>query len=149
MEDNLNEYEEKINKVLNLLTKPILGIEEENEIISFINDYWQKYEIFTNDVVVPEKIWKAVGKGKKVIEEAFKLSTPAAKIVIDQFTKKLENSTLSNQNKGNKLVRLNPNGTILPNDEQNLDVAGFTNVLVILLGTLILGLILAGIIIAK
>lgn len=148
--DKLKEYEAKVTRILNILTKPTLTLEDEAQIMDFINDYWQKYEIFTNDEIVPEDTWKSIGKGKEVITEAFNLSTPAAKIIIEEFTKRIESSTRDNKNKGAKLVRINPNGTVLPSDnDQNLDVAGFTNVAIILIGTLVLGLILAAIIVAK
>ena len=147
--DKLKEYEAKVSRILNMLTKPVLSLEDEAQIMDFINDYWHKYEIFTNEEIVPD-VWKSIEKGKKVITEAFNLTTPAAKIIIDEFTKRIESSTRDNKNKGAKLVRINPNGATLPSeDDQNLDVAGFTNVAIILIGTLILGLILAAIIVAK
>ena len=97
--DKLKEYEAKVSRILNLLNKPVLALEDEAQIMDFINDYWHKYEIFTNDEIVPEDVWKSIGKGKKVITEAFNLSTPAAKIIIDEFTKKIESSTRDNKNK--------------------------------------------------
>ena len=149
MEDSkMAEYEAKISRIMSLLTKPVLALEEEAQLIDFVNDYWQKYDIFTNDEIVPEDIWKSVGKGKVVLEEAYKLTTPGAKIITEEFTKKIESSSRSNNNKGARLVRINPNGNVLENDEeQNLDVAGFTNVLIIIAVTLVLGLILGAIII--
>ncbi len=152
MENNeLIEYEAKVSHILSLITKAGISPEEETELVNFIEDYWHKYDIFTNEEIVPENVWKSVGKGKIVIVEAYKLTTPGARIITDEFTKRIEDDTRNNQNKGAKLVRINPNGNTLPNNEndQNLDIAGFTNVLAIVTITLVLGLVLAAFIIGS
>lgn len=153
MEENslaMFNYDQNVNIILNLINKPILTAEEEKQIIDFINDYWQKYQILTNEDVVTPEIRNNMAIGRKVIQEAFKVDTPGSKIITNEFTKKLENNVNSSQYRGSSRILKNPNmPNTIPKDDQNLGMEGFTNIILIIVLTIVLGAILAAFVINR
>ena len=153
MEENndlITNFQAKVNRLLAILKQPMINSEEEKTLTDFVDEYWQNYLIFTNEETITPDIKKIIEIGRVVIAEAFQTDTPGSQKIASEFTKKLEDNVKNNQSRGTARTLRNPNfPTMEPKNDQNLDMNGFTSIVLIIILTIVLGAILAAIVINR
>ncbi len=148
--DLIANFQTKVNRLLEILKQPMINSEEEKSLTDFVDEYWQNYLIFTNEETIPSEIKKIIEIGRVVIADAFQTDTPGSQKITNEFTKKLEDNVKNSQSRGTARTLRNPNfPTMEPKNEQNLDMNGFTSIILIIVLTIILGAILAAIVINR
>ncbi len=152
MEENVNNspfsYETKIDSILKILPKSSLDPSDETLISDFINEYWDCAQKVLNAVNAPDaRTMEIASKGRDVINAASVLQTPAASLIISKLSEaviKTANMDGYVQERGNARKLKNPNlPNTTPSDDQGLDISGFTNAIIIIIITILIGLILS------
>ncbi len=140
---------ENLSEIEQIIKKNIIGNNESLIIDNFVNHYWQNAELVLNATdPLPQKVITEVTKGREIINIASTLDTPGAKMLMEHLTKIVSDSTKTFEKSYTRSLK-NPNIPNTLKEDNTLDVSGFTNVLIIIIVTIILGLILAAIIINK
>ncbi len=141
-----NNYDAIINQILNIIKRNIIGSNDEQILASFIQNYWTKAQIILNDMEeITDELVKSVLKDRDVISLAANTNTPGAKLLMDLLSKEVNDSTKKQEKEYTRALKNNSNPSIISDDE-GLDISGFTNVIIIIVATIILGLVLAAII---
>lgn len=141
-------YEAKIDSILIILPKNALDASDEAIIDDFINEYWECAQKVLNAVNPPDAgTIEVASKGREIINAASILQTPAAKLIILKLSEAVIKSANAEgyvQERGNARKLKNPNlPSTIPTDDQGLDISGFTNALIIIVITILIGLILS------
>lgn len=144
-------YDAKINQVKQIINQEIITAIEENIISDFVKEYWQSAQTILNATTdVDDKTKEIASKGREIIKTAAASNTPGARLLIGKLSEAIvlsnEQAGIS-QEKGNARVLRNPNApsTILTDEDKFNMAGGFINTILIVIGTIILGLILTSV----
>ncbi|MEG1506281.1 MAG: hypothetical protein RR478_02160 [Bacilli bacterium] len=149
---NEGEYEQIIHKILILIDDDFVSKEDEVMLSNFAIDFWFRSKLFLSEKVFNEDknyINELISR-RSVINKAYQKESIASNIIINTYNKNLTDDTNNNINSkshGLALVRTKDGMPVYHNDddEQNLDIAGFTSILLIVIATIAFGLILASV----
>lgn len=140
-------YDEKITEMLRIIANSSLTPNEENFILSFVNEYWDAAQVVLNSPNQPDdRIIEIATKGKEIINKASTSSTVGSKLIIDTLSNLVAESTKKAQENVQVRSLRNPNMPNTNKEDIYLDIAGFANAIIIIILTLIVGFILGAII---
>ncbi|MEG0977462.1 MAG: hypothetical protein RSF02_02790 [Bacilli bacterium] len=152
---NKNEYEALINQIFILLDDDLIMEDDALMLSNFAIDFWYRSKLFLGEKALFDNIdfINELMSRRKVIDKSYELNTVATNIIISTYNECLTNDTNEKNNNVNSkgyglsLVRVKDGMPVyhFDDDEQKLDVAGFTSILLIVIATIAFGLILASV----
>ena len=151
MEEKENYYA-YVKQILEIFKKSELTAEDRQALENFVLNHFAKTEQFLNSDRFEENLQSEIALGEQVIMLAYSNETSeAGRIVSQRFNQKMQESTTTAQEKGIGRVRINPNFQMVAKEENNddLGVRGFTNAVILIMITVLLGLVLAAFIINR
>lgn len=139
-------YDEKITEMLRIIANSSLSPNEENFILSFVNEYWDAAQVVLNSPNQPDdKIIEIATKGKEIINRASTSNTVGSKLVIDTLTNLVTESTKKAQEQTQVRSLRNPNMPSTYKEDQSMDIAGFTNAVIIIILAIVAGFVLGAV----
>ena len=147
---NKEHYSNLVSTIIALLRKTELNDFEKKAITAFAEDFWYRSKLLLSENVFNnDEDYKAeYYERQKVRLASYQLTTPGAQIINETYESSLtnsmnsQNSSNKSNNKGLVLTRNNGLPSIIP-DDQDYPLTGFSNSILIILLTIILGVVLA------
>ncbi len=139
-------YDEKITEMLRIIANSSLTPNEENFILSFVNEYWDAAQVVLNSPNQPDdRILEIATKGKEIINKASTSNTVGSKLIIDTLTNLVAESTKKAQENVQVRSLRNPNMPSTYKEDQSMDIAGFTNAVIIIILAIVVGFVLGAV----
>ena len=139
-------YDEKITEMLRIIANSSLTPNEENFILSFVNEYWDAAQVVLNSPNQPDdRILEIATKGKEIINKASTSNTVGSKLIIDTLTNLVAESTKKAQENVQVRRLRNHNMPSTYKEDQSMDIAGFTNAVIIIILAIVVGFVLGAV----